>query len=877
MKVSRLITMFLAGTICVSANAYEKHPLSEKFSVYTKDQLNTEKSNETRSKKSVIRKSERITSVFEGNFRFDIFQEYYGETDCAEVIPGWNRWQVDPLTLFPDGKIVLPSSIEYKGKTYKVVAVSEFGNLKGIKEFVIPETMKVIRHEAFERTEIESINIPDGVTELEYCVFRDCRKLEKIHFGKNVAKVSSSVFNGCTALETMEIDEGNTYLEHKDGFLVSKPDMEAMVYYARGRKELVVPAGIEILSEGLCSGVEELEKVTVSEGVKMIGKYVFMDCQNLSEISLPSTLEHLDWSALSNTAIEELIVPDNVVWLADCVDNCRNLKRIRIGKNTSMISKYGSGQSGCGHRIGTNSNNLEEIIVDPENKWFTADGIGLYTKSKSNIGRILPTLRSVDLSGTKITAIGSGAAGHNNNEEIILPEHLKIIDGHPFDGTNLNVPLHIPYTMTHCNWDITFGYKPGDIYYHSNIPHPIIRDDENMNPTGITMHVPAGKKEAFESSHSYAHYTIVDDLPAQKMNCIEFGYNGDRFTNEDRGTVGPPSEGAILIPSEQLKLYEGMQIAGINFDNSFSTDACAFIERLSTGERLAEQEFNPIEQSSMVHIRFDKPYTIQPGDEDILVGVCFNDICNFSQSRMVNPVGNYWRQKGETEWLHGDPSDMTCRPSDHAWMWTVSIEGEKVPVDGRLFNVEVERDENMKVYKVSGFFNNMSDMAVSEAEIAYDFIDTKDVLKARQAFKAKAHNAGGKSIKINVEAAPMRLVPFTAEIPMPESGLFILAMDVAALDGVADALPYNSRIYHQVDGFASVDDLEMSPETIKVARTDGDRLRIEGLEDDTTVEVISLNGVILGTYKATAPAAEIDWPHKYPTIIKVGDYKKIVL
>ena len=36
-----------------------------------------------------------------------------------------------------------------------------------------------------------------------------------------------------------------------------------------------------------------------------------------------------------------------------------------------------------------------------------------------------------------------------------VPEHLKVIDGRPFEGTNLSEPLHIPYTMTFCNWDMT--------------------------------------------------------------------------------------------------------------------------------------------------------------------------------------------------------------------------------------------------------------------------------------------------------------------------------------------------------------------------------------------------------------------------------------
>ena len=116
-------------------------------------------------------------------------------------------------------------------------------------------------------------------------------------------------------------------------------------------------------------------------------------------------------------------------------------------------------------------------------------------------------------------------------------------------------------------------------------PHPYLAEDQNMENEGITMHVPAGRKEVFENSHSYSHFTIVDDLPEQKMNCIDFGYHGDRFQEEGIGTNGPAAEGAILIPTAQLRAYEGMQITGVNFDNSFFTiRICVYRQTFYRGE-----------------------------------------------------------------------------------------------------------------------------------------------------------------------------------------------------------------------------------------------------------------------------------------------------
>lgn len=879
-------TGLVIGAIAVSLHAaaltHEQESNSNSsWNLYNKADVSILKNGPgNKSNSPVMRNIEESIRITRGNFTYDLYNgPYFDETFVAEIMPGWNTYDgsFDLSTIFPDGKIEIPSSVEYNGVSYKVISIAEFRGIKEATEFIIPPTVKVLRHEAFEGATIENIILPAGVREIEYGAFRNCSNLKTVYCGKNLEMISGNAFQGCSSLEKFEIDPENTYLETIGDFLVSKNNKEAMVYYVRGKKNLEIPSEIESLAEDLCRWDEDLETVTLNEGLKVINQNAFMECPNIREIILPSTLESIEWGAFSRTAIEELIVPDNVNWLADCVNDCPNLKRIHIGKHTPMIGKYGALHSGCGHSIGKGSNNIQEITVDPENQWFVSDDIGLYTRQRNTIGRIIPSLQVVDLSGTKITAIGSDAASYGNNSQIILPEHLKIIDGRPFEGTNLTEPLHIPYTMTFCNWDMTYEYRPRDIYYHSNIPHPYLSEEEYMEDEGITMHVPAGKKDVFENSHSYSHFTIVDDLPEQKMNCIDFGYHGDRFQGEGIGTNGPAAEGAILIPAAQLRAYEGMQITGVNFDNSFSQSAYAFIDRLSTGERIAFQQLTPIDQSTLNHIRFDSPYTIQVGDEDLLVGVGFDDTSNFPYSRMINPVGNYWREKGQPEWIHGDPSSMTCMPTDHAWMWSVSIEGEKMPVDGRIMNVEVEEDTDAKVYRVKGFFNNMSDMTASEIEIAYSFLTAEALARSPKMGVLKENGRADGSIKIDIHAEPMLNVPFTAEIPMPESGTFVLTVDVAAINGQEDSVPENSMVYQPVEGQnpTAVDKVDTTE--LRIVRSERDYLRIDGAAEGTAIEIISMDGTRIGRYKATDSATEIYHPGSTPAIVKVGNIHKIIM
>ncbi|MDE6716820.1 MAG: hypothetical protein K2J70_01390 [Muribaculaceae bacterium] len=91
--------------------------------------------------------------IYKDYFHFKLYSEsFLGVERGAEVFPGWNTWDhsIDVLSMFPDGRIMIPSTIEYEGKVYDVVAFGEFGNIKGISEFILPPTLRRINHGALE-------------------------------------------------------------------------------------------------------------------------------------------------------------------------------------------------------------------------------------------------------------------------------------------------------------------------------------------------------------------------------------------------------------------------------------------------------------------------------------------------------------------------------------------------------------------------------------------------------------------------------------------------------------------------------------------------------------------------------------------------------
>ena len=62
-----------------------------------------------------------------------------------------------------------------------------FAECRGIKQIVLPQTLKRIKDYAFSRcTELETIVIPDSVTRIESYVFKECISLKSVNIPSGI-------------------------------------------------------------------------------------------------------------------------------------------------------------------------------------------------------------------------------------------------------------------------------------------------------------------------------------------------------------------------------------------------------------------------------------------------------------------------------------------------------------------------------------------------------------------------------------------------------------------------------------------------------------------------------------------------------------------
>ena len=125
----------------------------------------------------------------------DIYYNRIGEGQ-AEVTyrdEGFNSYR---------GEVVIPDSVSLFGTTYVIKAIGEnaFRNCNALKSVSIPNTVTRIGKEAFRRSWIQSIVMPDGVATMDASAFKQCIKLTNVTLSNSLTEIGDAVFDGCNKL-----------------------------------------------------------------------------------------------------------------------------------------------------------------------------------------------------------------------------------------------------------------------------------------------------------------------------------------------------------------------------------------------------------------------------------------------------------------------------------------------------------------------------------------------------------------------------------------------------------------------------------------------------------------------------------------------------
>ena len=270
-------------------------------------------------------------------------KDLVGNTTTAQITVTENIDDQFEYNIITDGGYV--SITKYIGNKQRVIVPSTINNYP----------VKTIAQIAFnDCTTVEYIYIPSSIEGIGVNEIGDSAKYE------------SSVFVGCSNLNTVEIDSNNQYYTNNngDGVIYNK-DKTILYYYpvAKSGSSFTIIEGVTDIGYEAFAGSTKLNQINIPSSLKTIGFGVFDLCNQLTNVKVDSANKY--YSNNNNDGIlydkniktiiyyplgkneETFKIPEGVNVIGSrAFRNCTNLKKVTIPESVGIISEEAFEESG---------------------------------------------------------------------------------------------------------------------------------------------------------------------------------------------------------------------------------------------------------------------------------------------------------------------------------------------------------------------------------------------------------------------------------------------------------------------------------------------------------------------------------------------------
>ena len=183
--------------------------------------------------------------------------------------------------------------------------------------YVIPKEVTSIEAGAFEAAEkLTAITIPVGIVSIGRMAFESCFALTTISIPATVKTIGANAFGCCQELSEIKVEAANTAYTSVDGVLFDKAK-KTLITYPRGRKTTTY---------------------VIPSGVTNIESYAFEYTQNLTSITIPTSVKKIGLAAFANSVLTSVVIPEGVDTISDMTFRwCFNLRSVTLPASIKMI------------------------------------------------------------------------------------------------------------------------------------------------------------------------------------------------------------------------------------------------------------------------------------------------------------------------------------------------------------------------------------------------------------------------------------------------------------------------------------------------------------------------------------------------------------
>ena len=229
---------------------------------------------------------------------YDFSYTYQGKTLYYEILAGgtnevrltyYNLDGSDTANNHVSGDVVIPSSVEYNGTTYRVTSIGD-----GVFDYC---------------SGLTSVTIPNSVTSIGDGAFYACSGLTSITIPNSVTSIGRHAFDYCSGLTSIDVASENTHYSSTDGVLYNYAQ-DTLILCPKAKTSVTIPNSVTFIRAWAFYGCSGLTSVIIGNSVTYIGMSAFYDCSSLASINVASGNTHYSSTdgVLYNYAQDTLIL-----------------------------------------------------------------------------------------------------------------------------------------------------------------------------------------------------------------------------------------------------------------------------------------------------------------------------------------------------------------------------------------------------------------------------------------------------------------------------------------------------------------------------------------------------------------------------------------
>ena len=384
-----------------------------------------------------------------------------------------------------------------------------FYGCENLSSFTITENLSYIGNNAFGGTNIKQLTY-DGNTLNPQNILRGFQSVSSLTIADSTTEILNN-FPQMSSLKYVEIGEGITVLPNYlfsnvlsietiviKGNLTTIPAMFSSLNSSEvALKEIIMPETVQTIGSNAFLNCKNLSAITLSDNLTSIEDRAFYGCTNLTTIEIPSSCKSIGYYAFDScNSLTELIIPEGVTYLSQySIGNNTNLKTLVIPSTIqNQLGSYNPWNQG---------NHIFDKVI------LNCSAITI------NCGNIDGTIKELEIGPNVHIANEAFYHDSNNIEKLILHEGVRIGAAAFFYNTNLThveLPNDLPSisAMTFMNcWNLTSIDIPNSVTY---IGSSAFHDCTYLRDVNIGSGVTVIDNNAFNHCPNLSAVTLSDGL-----------------------------------------------------------------------------------------------------------------------------------------------------------------------------------------------------------------------------------------------------------------------------------------------------------------------------------------------------------------------------